>query len=273
MDINSFELLWTEKHEDSYKDDNPGCWDNRVQEFNRSKADERIDLITDFLLQKGMLTKESTVLDLGCGPGKFVLEFAKTAEYVIGVDISTKMIQAARENSVKQRVANVEFIELDWHKADLATLKWQKKFDLITAIMSPAINNKQNLDKMIQASKGYCMVCHFLERLDSVGNELQKHVFGRKKEDEYGNRGLYCIFNILWLSKLCPEIVYINTEREVSRTVEEAYQHYVNRFAARRDLTAADKLKIKDFLQSRAVDGLVKEKIRAKIACVYWQNN
>ena len=273
MDINSFEQLWTEKREDSNKDDNPGYWDNRVQEFIREKTDERIKIVTDFLLQKGMLTKDSKVLDIGCGPGRFALEFAKTAKHVIGVDISPNMIQAPRENLLNQQVSNVEFIELDWQKADLAALKWQKKYDLITAIMSPAINNKQSLYKMIQASTGYCLLCHFLERYDSVGDELQKHVFGYKREDEYGNRSLYCIFNILWLAKLYPEIVYINTERQVNRTVQEAYQHYVNRFEARKELTSTDKLAIKNFLQKKDTDGLLTENVRAKIACVYWQNN
>jgi len=273
VDITSFEQLWVEKHEDSYRDADPSCWDNRVQEFNRNKPDERINLITDFLLQKRMLTKASTVLDIGCGPGKFALEFAKTAQYVIGVDIAPKMIQAARENSSKQRFSNVEFVELDWQKVDLAALEWSKKFDLITAIMSPAINNKENLDKMIQASKGYCLICHFLERFDSVGDELQKHVFGQKKEDKYGNRGLYCLFNILWLAKLYPEIHYVSSDRQVNRTVEEAYHHYVNRFRARTELTPTEKSLIKDFLEEKSTAGLINERIRSKMAFVYWKNS
>ena len=48
MDI-TLEQLWVEKHEDSYRDADPSCWDNRVRNLTAIKPDERINLITDFV--------------------------------------------------------------------------------------------------------------------------------------------------------------------------------------------------------------------------------
>jgi hypothetical protein len=38
------------------------------------------------------------------------------------------------------------------------------------------------------------------------------------------------------------------------------------------DLTAAQKEKIMNFLRDKAEDGLIREKTKAKIACIYWKN-
>lgn len=128
-----------------------------------------------------MLQENSIVLDIGCGPGKFVREFAKRAQNVVGVDISSKMLHYAQENVVAQGLGNAEFRELDWGKADLSALNWKKKFSLVTGIMSPAFLNRQGLEKMLEASNDYGLICHFVERQDSISDELKKHVLGREK--------------------------------------------------------------------------------------------
>ena len=83
-----------------------------------------------------MLTKPARS-DIGCGPGKFALEFAKTAQYVIGVTLHQN--DSSCPGEFIQTTLNVEFVELDWQKVDLAALEWAQKFDLITAIMSPLL--------------------------------------------------------------------------------------------------------------------------------------
>lgn len=53
------------------------------------------------------LGPESTVLDLGCGPGTIANEIAAHAGHVLGVDISAAMLEAARE----QAPANVTYLQ------------------------------------------------------------------------------------------------------------------------------------------------------------------
>lgn len=247
-------------------------WDNRAEEFNRQGPDERRERIVGLLLEKQMLQKDSTVLDIGCGPGKFVLEFAKTAKNVVGVDLSPKMLHCAAENVAAQGLNNTEFRALDWEKADLAALNWQKKFSLVTGIMSPAFLNRKSLEKMMEASSEYCLITHFVERRDSIGDELKKYVFGRDNVHEYGNRALYCSFNILWLYRLFPEVVYFDLEREQARSLEEIGRNYIAKFEMKTALTATQKLGILDFLANKEENGVVREKTTAKIACIYWRN-
>lgn len=63
------------------------------------------ELILPNLLRLMDIQKSETVLDLACGPGFFSREFAKEARNVIGVDLSSSLIELAQQNAPK----NVEF--------------------------------------------------------------------------------------------------------------------------------------------------------------------
>lgn len=275
MNMDYFDRIWQgEEDAKGMKHTEPRqAWDNRAEEFNSHGRDERRDRIIDLLLEKQMLDRNSTVLDIGCGPGKFVIEFAPTAHSVIGVDLSPKMLQYAAENAAARRLNNVKFRELNWHTADLAALNWQKKFSLVTGIMSPAISNRASLEKMIAAGNQYGLICHFVERHDSVGDRLKTEILGRDVNHEFGNTSLYCSFNVLWLYKLFPEVAYFDLEREVTRPVAEAYETSIAKFEMRGELTAAQKTEIRRYLHEMADDNdMVTEKVTSKIACIYWQN-
>lgn len=70
--------------------------------------------------------QEMRVLDLGCGTGRWALEFAPFCRYVLGVDFSEGMIERAREEAKKRNLSNVEFL-VD----SLETFQTEEKFDLI----------------------------------------------------------------------------------------------------------------------------------------------
>ncbi len=274
MDVTYFERLWNEKEQiGSSQSKESKLWDGRVKEFNSQQPDERITLITGMLEDKGMLHKGSSVLDIGCGPGKFALAFAQTAKSVTGLDISQKMLQQAENNCAESGANNVEFVQMDWEKVNLCTLKWRKRFDLVTAIMSPAFCSKASLDKMIEASRGGCLISHFVKRSDSVGDPLRQQIIGINDKEDLGNRGLYCSLNILWLYKLYPEVFYFNTEREVTRSLPEARSHYLSKLEMSANLSKKKKEDANNLLLQTAEKGIVRERITAKIACIYWKNN
>lgn len=279
MDAGYFEQLWRKEAETDpgrkgyCREGRSASWDSMVEKFDSDIPDERIDKIVNLLLEKKLLQKTSSVLDIGCGPGKFAIEFAKRSKSVSGLDISPKMLRKAEQNVAALGLDNIEFKEMDWEKADLMALKWRKKYSLVTAIMSPALNGRESLEKMMEASREYCFLSHYVERYDTISNELKEGISGRKVNDEYGNIALYCSMNILWLNKLFPEVVYFNADREITRPLEEAIRYYIGKLEQKSALTAVQKTEIMDFLRKKEKDGVIKEKISAKIACIYWKNN
>lgn len=274
MSIEYFDQLWQSKGpgKRSYKEGNAESWDGRVEEFSNDRPDERITKILELLEAKKMLHTNKTVLDIGCGPGRFAAEFATRSQKVVGVDISHRMLANAKDYSAAKNITNTEFIEMDWNHADLTDLQWKHHFSLITAIMSPAIFSRESLQKIIEASSEYGFLCHFVEHHDLINDELKKRTLGPGFEDIYGNKALYCCLNYLWLQKLYPEIAYIETHRESIRTSEEATRHYLAKLEMKINLTETQRREVGEFIRSKEEDGMIREKISAKIACVYWRN-
>jgi SAM-dependent methyltransferase len=93
-----------------------------------SKTRETILKETEFIIKTTNLSSGSKILDLGCGPGLYVREFAKTGAQCIGMDISKVSIEYATSN-IKSDNDNIKFIE-----GNYLNLDYDCEFDVITLI-------------------------------------------------------------------------------------------------------------------------------------------
>ena len=93
-----------------------------------SKTKETIEAETSFIIQMTDMNSEKTVLDLGCGPGFYIKEFAKTGAKVSGIDISDRSINYANEN-IKPLYKNTLF-----SKKNYLDMDFKESFDIITLI-------------------------------------------------------------------------------------------------------------------------------------------
>ncbi len=71
------------------------------------------------LLSKLDIGPRDVVLDFGCGPGFYTVAIARMAGKAIGVDVSQRMLEKAREHVQRNRVS-VEFLESDGREIRLA---------------------------------------------------------------------------------------------------------------------------------------------------------
>ncbi|MDQ2085595.1 class I SAM-dependent methyltransferase [Herbivorax sp. ANBcel31] len=271
MNINDFEKLWGEAKRD--KNAQIAFWDGRAEEFNlihqKNDNNKRLSAAIDLFQSKGMLNKDTNVLDIGCGPGRYSIEFAKRAKSVIGIDVSPKMIEFAVENAEKQRLSNISFDTLDWENVDLQNEGWEKKFDIVFASMCPGISSKTALENMINASKKICFVSSFAYRKDQIRDQLRSIICKNEKKRDL-NKTIYCGFNILWHMGYYPEITYFDTEWEKVYSIDKAISMYTSFFEMRKPLSNDEKEEIEDYLKKIAKNNYVVEKTEAKIAWMYW---
>ena len=76
-------------------------WDKRAEKWvtnfgkpqGKQISHQRMMAIAAHLRQKGLLKADDSVIDIGCGPGYYVAEFAKTACHVTGTDLSSQMVE------------------------------------------------------------------------------------------------------------------------------------------------------------------------------------
>lgn len=272
MEIIDFNKLWSQSSEDVSKIQD--YWDMRAEEFNddvfTKEGNQRNSTIIDLLISKGMLNEDMEVLDIGCGPGKYSMEFSRKAKKVTGIDISPKMISFAKENSKKIGATNTDFMLIPWGQLDLDKQKWTKKYDLVFASTCPGINNSENLMKMVKASKGYCFLSCFANRTDKIKDEFNRVVFGQSTNSR-GNNKIYYIFNILWQQGLYPEICYQDTEWKSQWTLEKAIEVCSLQFGKKLEDGTELKKKGENYLASIVKNGIIKETTSSKIAWIYWK--
>jgi SAM-dependent methyltransferase len=79
--------------------------------------------------ERSSLENIHSILDVGCGPGGWVLDVAHTSpdRSVIGIDISPTLIAYNQAQAVAQRLSNVSFVVMD----ALQPLPFEETFDLV----------------------------------------------------------------------------------------------------------------------------------------------
>ena len=94
---------------------------NKSEEFwdkaskNYDKTEERFEYIHSKSREntKKYLKDSNIVLDYGCGTGTISCEFANQVKEIHAIDISSKMIEIAKEKAVVSKVENVSFVQAD----------------------------------------------------------------------------------------------------------------------------------------------------------------
>ncbi|MCL2029770.1 MAG: class I SAM-dependent methyltransferase [Deltaproteobacteria bacterium] len=183
---------------------------------------------------------ESLVLDIGCGPGRLALLLAHRAARVEAFDLAPGMIELARLNAADTGQENVNFQVLDWTKADLRALGWEKKFHLVLASKTPAVNDRAALEKMMTASGGACCFISQVDIQNSIHEQL-KPLVDWDEERARVSRSFYCAFNLLWLMGYYPEVEYFDRAWESDSSLEEAVLMYTHYFESIVPLAPAQK--------------------------------
>lgn len=267
MDANIFIELWEKERKDRGKQQK--FWDDRAQEFNTSflenKSSEETEEVVNFLIKKDALKKYGTVLDIGCGPGKFSTVFALKAHSVIGTDISFKMIDFARKNAECEGLHNIQFSQVSWAEADLQELGWNKNFDLVFASFCPGIDSGDALKKMIDASRKHCFIRGFVTREDQMLDLLRNH-FGIRKSP-WGKQ-IYYSFNLLWNWGYYPEIIYRDSCWQKVYDIGEMADLFIKRIEQE---VSFDRQDVVDYLHEISENGKIQEKTLSKVAWMYWQ--
>ena len=248
-------------------------WNKRAEEFNRKdiqgKESRDFSSVLDFI-EVGQNAKLGNVLDIGCGTGFYAIQFSKISEYVMATDISQNMLDYAKINSEAECRHNIDFVKKPWSEFDVEELKCKEKFDLVFASMSPAIDSYEDLVKMINCGKSLYFLSGFVERKDSIKDELSKIILNSHSGNSNGNK-IYSAFNILWNMGYHPKISYKASNWERHKPVDEFYTEFLNYFERTKVLTPKDKDIIKSYIENKAISGIVEEKITSKIAWLYWK--
>ena len=189
MKIEEFEKIMQREDREEKQEDLEKIWDSKSEWFFKrtEKKQENFSdrLIFKIVKEKKLLNENSKVLDIGCGTGRHLLEFSKSTSHITGTDISSRMLDYAKEKL--KNVNEAKFIHGNWMK----NFTKEKEFDLVFASMTPAI--REEIEKML-------------------GRKLNK-LHSNHKEYTYG------LWNIVWNLGYFPEIYLDKYISETEKTV------------------------------------------------------
>jgi len=253
-------------------------WNRRAESFNQHKNSgdsqlHRGELMGE-LAERCGLRPDSLVLDIGCGSGHNTLILADQVQRLEAFDLSPRMIELARQNAAKEgNSERVNFQVLDWAEADLGSLGWERRFDLVLASRTPAICDRPSLEKMMAAARGSCLIITFADTRSELKDHLSR-VLNREGQAMRAGRSFYCAFNLLWLMGYFPEISYLGHGWESELSREDAFLVHSRYFEQGGPLSEAEKETLgRELDRLVEADGLVREKVRAKMALMRWDVN
>lgn len=282
--IDYYARLWEEKKDQ--EPDKAGVsqrWDEKASRWRRElytdcsfrrSMDQRVRETAEFSRKNGLLTEGAEVLDIGCGPGRYAVEFAKTAGSVTGLDISEGMLAVAGEYAAKQRQNNIRFMSADFQTVDIEKLGWERRFDLVFASITPAINSLESLEKAIRVCRGFCFHSCFIYYADKLERLLSAELFHRERPGfgQWGKRSHYALFNLLYLLGYRPETRYHQqtlTERE--KVTWDLARYYSSIFTEKNADPEENLRRVFSFLEAKADgEGLVEQRLERCYAWTIW---
>ncbi len=226
----------------------------------RKMTERRVQASARFLREKGLLGADCEVIDLGCGPGRFVTEFARTARHVTGADLSTQMLLHGREYAEECGVGEkTSWVECDFGKADIKKLGWEKRFDLVFTSITPAIDGLDALEKISRMSRGFCFNSAVVESRDTLEEELYRYLMGNPPDRgfESHQHWFYALCNLLFLTGRFPITEYYRAEEEYTPKATAETADRLTEFLMKKygKSPTWDREKILRFLRSKEENG------------------
>lgn len=220
-ELDYFTQLW-EQRSAGPVDHSPAIWDMRAERWignleaepGKTARKQRIRAVAAQLRGRGLLDGSQSVVDVGCGPGLFVLEFAKTARHAAGIDYSGRFVQHAKRLASERGVSNAEFLQRDFLALDIEQEGLSRAFDLVFSCLTPAATGDGCLEKLMGMSRDWCCNTTIVHANDSLAEQVMQNVFGETLRTRWNGRGFYTLLNLLWLLGYYPETFYYDDVRD-----------------------------------------------------------
>lgn len=233
-------------------------WDRMAKDFarrtGRKRASRRRDETIARLVEKGILTPRSRVLDIGAGPGSWALPMARRCARVTALEPSAGMVEILNEKIRAEGADNIFVDQRTWQAADLGQSGWEGAFDLVFASMTPGVDGPAALRKMIAASRGWC----YLSAFSGPGMHRQyaplwEKFFGRPMPETPND--IIFPFNLLYAMGFRPDLTFSWWDREINWNRDETVRHFTAFFESRMAITPEAAAMIADYVDTRCPDG------------------
>ncbi|WP_286820252.1 class I SAM-dependent methyltransferase [Desulfobacter sp. UBA2225] len=233
-------------------------WDNMAKDFAQRTSGEKASVKRDAtlkqLVDKGILTPKTRVLDVGAGPGSWALPMAKLCAHVTALEPSGGMIDIMSKRIEQEKVDNISIVQKTWQETDLAEQVWKKAFDLVFASMTPGIDGPDAVMKLMAASTHYCYMSAFSgPGMNQQFAPLWEKFFDRPMPQKHTD--IIYPFNLVYAMGYRPDITFSWWNKEIDWDRDHTIRHITRFFQSHMEITREAEQIIADYVETRCVDG------------------
>ena len=248
-------------------------WNRMAKDFARRISDQhaiaRRRQVIEGLCTRGILTRESRVLDIGAGPGAWTLPLAEQSRHVTALEPANVMADILKSRLRESGVANVSIKRETWQSADLDALGWRNAFDLVFAAMTPGVDGPSTLKKMMKASRGYC----YLSTFAGPGYQSQYAPLWEIFFKEPLGQTIYDIiypFNLVYTLGYRPGLTFSRWEGRADLARDEAVRMFTSFFENYMEITRDTRSVIEDYINRHSVEGRYLRPGNIRIGTMIW---
>lgn len=258
------------------KTDSIQRWNKMATDFAKRTStkenEEKRQTTIAWLKESGALTKNSQILDIGAGPGSWALLLAKDGGHVTALEPADGMVNILETRKREEKVENITIARRTWQAVDLEQEKWQGKFDLVFASMTPGIDGPETLEKLMAASRGFCYLSAFSGRhWQHWYGDLWKIIFG-EEIDAHGN-DIINPFNLVYAMGYRPELKFDYWERDTSWPRDKAIDDFTTHLEQYTEISASVRSTIEDYVDEHSENGLFSQTRKGCRGMMLWDIN
>ena len=132
-------------------------WDKIAKDYGKWLEN---DDYPEVLLEEMRITKDDTVLDLGCGEGTITRKIAKRAKSITGIDKSELMLEELNKKANEENLSNIKTIQ-----KDIKDLSYENigNYDIVLAsrCLNGIYNIKETVLTLNEIAKKYVYITVF----------------------------------------------------------------------------------------------------------------
>lgn len=234
------------------------------------RGQERLKKIIGLLEQEKILTPETEILDVGCGPGTYALPFAQRVRSVTALDGACEMCKVLEQKANEAELNNITVLQRMWEDVDLEKEGLVNCFDLVFASMTPAVCNYETLIKLNQASRKFCCVISWAGGTFSQARQELWELLFQEKDTGNGFNIIYP-FNLLSSMGYYPTMQYFDSGWVQEEPLEQAIESLSHSFWLYTEITPEIKDTIAKYVQERAVNGVFRQETRTRLGIMIWR--
>jgi len=214
-----------------------------------------IEELFGMLDEAGFHAGGARVLDVGCGLGALTLPLARAGARVTSLDISGQALRHVAAEADREGLS-IEPVECSWWTADIDSLGFRNRFDLVIGSMTPAIKDLPTFDRMMACSRNYCYYSGSLWGMNRAHQQILKKILGTDSlHRPTGTSRFMYHFMYLYLNGYRPLVRINHTQHRMEVDWEEAADRMICSLDHDVPCTGATKRKIRAYFKKSAVDG------------------